>query len=384
MLNKNQIAIFMNTNQLGGAERSVIEQFSILPRERYHFFLPRLRHTDHEIREFLISKGFSNIQYYDFPNFLYELSRRDRFALFKFIILSPLLIVSFVKLFFILKRYSQIYLNGNKAGFFISLVSALSFRRSHLYWHLRDFPSPAFFRWLKILIHYSVLKKNIEFIANSHAVQRSIKVLLPTVAASTIYNLAGDLQEKAMSSLRISHIGVVSMHAPWKGLHVVVIMCSLFERELKELGIQSVRIYGDDIYLTQKDQGSYTHQLRELIKKFPSSLIVFAGKKSPQTIFQEIDLLIHCSLEPEPFGRVILEAYQSRVPVLSTGLGGAGELAQDHLTCLCYEAQDYQGLFRLISELQSQTEMRVKIIQEAFQFSQKMNAETIKVLAQKF
>jgi glycosyltransferase involved in cell wall biosynthesis len=44
------------------------------------------------------------------------------------------------------------------------------------------------------------------------------------------------------------------------------------------------------------------------------------------TLMRMVDLVLHTSVSPEPFGRVIVEAMLARRPVLATDHGGAVEL----------------------------------------------------------
>jgi glycosyltransferase involved in cell wall biosynthesis len=55
-------------------------------------------------------------------------------------------------------------------------------------------------------------------------------------------------------------------------------------------------------------------------------MFVLWGKKHLQQIVSEIDILVHASTKPEPFGRVILEAIAAQIPVIASDLGGTREI----------------------------------------------------------
>ncbi|MET0249066.1 MAG: glycosyltransferase family 4 protein [Sphingobium sp.] len=52
----------------------------------------------------------------------------------------------------------------------------------------------------------------------------------------------------------------------------------------------------------------------------------FAGPMDPLAFFESIDLLVVPSIWPEPFGRVVVEAYGAGVPVLAARIGGLPDL----------------------------------------------------------
>ena len=56
----------------------------------------------------------------------------------------------------------------------------------------------------------------------------------------------------------------------------------------------------------------------------------FLGFQSDVTpIFQAMDVVVHCSVAPEPFGRVIVEAMLAGTPVVATRGGGVDEIITD-------------------------------------------------------
>ena len=87
--------------------------------------------------------------------------------------------------------------------------------------------------------------------------------------------------------------------------------------------------------------------------------------KPPLEIFNSIDLLIHPSLKKEPFGRILLEAMASQIPIITTGLGGAGELVKDQYNGLHFIIHDYKGLFNKVDALVSSQELRKRLLKNS-------------------
>ncbi len=75
---------------------------------------------------------------------------------------------------------------------------------------------------------------------------------------------------------------------------------------------------------------------------------------SVSEVLTDLDVLVHCSLRPEPFGRVLIEAMALGVPVVAARAGGVPEIVEHGVNGLLAEpgdARDYLGrVGRLISE----------------------------------
>lgn len=345
-----KIAVLMNTNEVGGAERSLVFQLKSQNVEQITFFLPKISESS-RLEKFLNETGFANVEYYEYPSSLYSISRNNLG-----------LKISFVKDLFSLvfregklselKKFDLVYLNGNKAAFMFFIKNRMLQFKGKVVWHLRDYYhsnkiTNAAWKFLN-----NLSEENLSFICNSNSVKES---LLPSpwknYPVQVIYNPVGDLLPTRDSTKTITTIGFVSMMAPWKGVHEIVLWSKFFEQELIELGVSNIKIYGGDIYKTNGGHNDYKEQILNLHKKFPSTLLSFEGHKEPKEIFEEIDCLIHYSLSPEPFGRVILEAFDAGIPVISTCLGGAAELVQSQVNGIKVFPHDRRGLFLAIEQL---------------------------------
>jgi glycosyltransferase involved in cell wall biosynthesis len=78
----------------------------------------------------------------------------------------------------------------------------------------------------------------------------------------------------------------------------------------------------------------YEEELRrEAAELFPSDHIHFLGHRHDlPEILADVDVLVHCSISPEAFGLVLLEAMAMQVPVVATRAGGPGEIVLDGRT----------------------------------------------------
>jgi len=376
-INLKKIALFFNTDELGGAERSIIEQMKQIEDEYdITFFIPYNNHLKNSslLKSSLENNHQIKIKHYWYPYFLYSISRKlKNINIFKIIFLAPTLILAYGKLDN-LKKFDIVYANGTKAGFFVILYLLLSGHPGLLVWHFRDYPPAVHFsKWIDRLFQLK-RKFKIYLLSNSISVKQEVmNVFKNADRYGHIYNPV----EKHIYKLKkyegkLKTIGVVAMLTPWKGIHNIILFAALYGEKLKGLGIEKINIYGKNIYKTIGEHDFYKDQITALKNKLGADMVNFYENKNPNEIFQEIDLLIHPSLQKEPFGRVILEAFRCKIPLISTGLGGAGELVIHDQTGFIFNKNDLEALFMLIKKIYSSEIELGEIIRNASEFEERI------------
>jgi glycosyltransferase involved in cell wall biosynthesis len=354
-----KIACFFNGPYLGGAERSFALQIKILkdldPNTSIDVVIPYLDNKDeaHSILTFLKENNFSkdNCSYFPYDKSLFGVSRSHGLLRIFMAVLG--LIRTIKSLYrYQLNFHSKWWVNGNKIGFVCFFFAIFTFYKGEFLWHFRDYPATTK-KWRLVWFLLNIPRPfKLHLIANSKDVAAALlKLNIRNVIISVIYNPVSTLPLKKInvSSLTNINIGIVAMSAPWKGLHDIILFSSLYEKELIELGVSRVSFYGGPIYKTNGEHDGYYEELMSLTLKLNNSLVHFAGLMSPTDVFKEVDVLIHSSAKAEPFGRVIIEAYASGIPVITTGLGGAGELVSDGVTGIKYNKMMPDSLFRAVS-----------------------------------
>lgn len=359
--------ILLNSPYLGGAERSIILQSLNIP-HKCLFIVPTLegdngRDVISFIRETKKDHNFM-IQSLSYPCALYQVSRSGTFGrIFT-------LIYSFLLIFLELRRVpinasDIIWINGNKVGFPALVYLSIKGFKGKLIWHFRDYPyNKGVFKIVWAMLRKKLSMKKV-LVSNSHSVTNEVLRVCHDSENEyeTLYNPVGHIGAKTKINRPIKRIGIVSMLAPWKGIHTVLEFEKLFHKELIDLGIESIDIYGGDIYRTSGAHDDYLKQLKATYKD--DSLIKFRGKQPPSVIYSDIDLLIHPSIDREPFGRIIVEAFSCKIPVISTGLGGSGELVINEQTGLIYFPFDHPGLFECISRIVNDESLRSGLVSKS-------------------
>lgn len=106
--------------------------------------------------------------------------------------------------------------------------------------------------------------------------------------------------------------------------------------------------------------------------------VSFLGFRSDVAqLMSACDLVAHTSTEPEPFGRVIVEAMLCGTPIVAAAAGGVVELIEPGKTGWLTLPGDVLKLAEIIQQCQSQPEQTIAIAQHAQQVaSQRFNLDT--------
>jgi glycosyltransferase involved in cell wall biosynthesis len=206
-----------------------------------------------------------------------------------------------------------------------------------LVWHLHDYPESRPLS-AKLLRRYA--GRCAAIVANSESVAQQAARLAPRgVHVRTIHN-AVDLNRFTPDGPRVDldalagvpplaphgvRIGLVGTFARWKGHDV-------FFQALQQLRVTVPfrgYVIGDSIYQTAASQYSMA-ELRDTSARMGlNGKIAFTGRiEDVPAAIRALDIVVHASVEPEPFGLVIAEAMACARPVVVSRAGGAVEIAQ--------------------------------------------------------
>ncbi len=359
-----RVFCYLNGPYLGGAERSFILQAADVRDRLGHevrFFVPFMDREGEEeqLAAFLQENKFGpkQIHYFKYDKSLFSLSRSNPFG---FIFNFPLALLGLVKTSRNIHELEKEagasdiwWTGGNKIGFILFFLGFISSFKGQFIWHFRDYPflgGPYRMAW-KLLGFVKTFE--LKLIGNSFDVKKTLDQLIyptKTITTGCLYNPVGNLKFSLKDPSAPVVIGSASMFAPWKGLHSLITFAGLYKEKLKSLGVSEFIIFGDEIYKTKGAHLGYKASLIKLQKHFfkDDSFVRLGGLQKPEVIFKEVDIFIHSSLRPEPFGRVLIEAFHSATVLISTGLGGAGELFEDGVSGHKYFSHDYEGLFKKI------------------------------------
>jgi len=131
----------------------------------------------------------------------------------------------------------------------------------------------------------------------------------------------GDLRTELGVSRDMPLMGLVGRITPWKGQDLLVkIAAEWIRRNRPGCFVIIGRAFNED--------APFEASVRESIAQLGlSERVRFVPFRSDiASTLSELDVLLHCSTKPEPFGRVIIEAMAVGTPVIAARAGGVPEI----------------------------------------------------------
>lgn len=227
-----------------------------------------------------------------------------------------------------------IHSNGFKTHVLAALAAP---RHVPVIWHLHDFvtPRPLMSRTLQLLRPFAK-----RAIANSASVAGDARVALGSLPVDVIHNavdlevfspgprdgawldrLAG-LPEAPASIVRI---GLVATYAHWKGHAHFLAAAARLEKQLP--GAARFYVVGGPLYQSKASQLSRLDLEKMILEKELTGHVGLIGfQENLAPVYRSLDVFVHASTRPEPFGLTIAEAMACGRPCIVTAAGGAAEL----------------------------------------------------------
>lgn len=153
-------------------------------------------------------------------------------------------------------------------------------------------------------------------------------------------------------------IGVIGNVKGWKGQETAVRATALLKRHHPEIRCLLVGDIPDK---------AYGERLQHLRRELDITCnVVFTGFKDEVADYVSLlDVMLHTSVTPEPFGRVLLEGMLLQRPVIATAIGGPLEIIEHGKHGFLVPPNDPEALARTAQELLASPELRRRIGQTA-------------------
>lgn len=229
----------------------------------------------------------------------------------------------------IARKHDFLHANSQKA-FVIACLAGLLARKPVL-WDLNDLLLPQHFSRSNIKL--DVLLANwfaVRVIANSQASAKAliaqggngekVRVVYNGIDGAPFSAVKEEEIEAARQELRLAGkrmVGVFGRLAEWKGQHIAI------EAMTRVPDVQLLLV-GDALFGEQ----AYADRLKAQVERLGlSDRVHFLGFRSDiPRLMRMVDVVLHTSIDPEPFGRVIVEGMLAGRPVIATRAGGVEEI----------------------------------------------------------
>ncbi len=141
-------------------------------------------------------------------------------------------------------------------------------------------------------------------------------------------------------------IGLVGNLKPWKGQELVIHAMNQLRDEFPDVVCLLIGATSDDATDYQRD-------IQQLIDRHGlNNRVLITGFRSDVANYVNLlDIQVHASVAPEPFGRVLLEAMALCKPLVASNAGGVPEIVIDGTTGLLFEPKNVDALAGCLRQL---------------------------------
>jgi glycosyltransferase involved in cell wall biosynthesis len=242
--------------------------------------------------------------------------------------------------------------------------------RVPIVWHIHDYVSarPVMARLLR---HYT--KRCALAVANSKSVAADVRAVCgKPLTVKTIYNgidlknfspTGPVLDLDSISGLPRANgetvrVGMLATLARWKGHETFLRAMALIPPDLPVRGY----VAGGALYQTNGSQHSLA-ELKQLAEQLGvSHRVGFTGfVDRAAAAMRALDIVVHASTQPEPFGLVIVEGMACGRAVIASDGGGVTELITAETDALSHPPGDAQTLADCIARLATDSLLRTKL-----------------------
>ncbi|HEX4923554.1 MAG TPA: glycosyltransferase family 4 protein, partial [Bdellovibrionales bacterium] len=312
----------------------------------------------------LATRGFA-FEVLELPRHLLEASRRQwASSLAAALLRSPSGLAYLSRLVRLLRARKARVLHTTGIKMHILGAAAGPLAGARVLWHLRDIFGPGKTRALMRALELAARPK---VIANSRATAASYGA-----SAEVVYNGIDTDAFRPDPALNVKRelgagdglpvVGICGVLTRWKG-----------QREFVAAAADALRaghrahfvIVGDEIYDTTGERGVRA-ELESLIKEsgFETHIRIAGFRNDMPRVYNSLDLLVHASTKPEPFGRVLIEAMACGVPVIASRDGGVLEIVTDGSDGLLFAPGDTAELGRHVARVLADETLRARLGRE--------------------
>lgn len=266
--------------------------------------------------------------------------------------------------------YDLIYANTQKAMIVAAPAGRLAGKP--VIWHLRDILSSGHFgraqRWAATRLANLWISR---VIANSMATAEAfvaaggdgarVSIIHNGIDPAAFGPTSDERQMRLRHDLGLGRVPLVaafSRLSPWKGQHVLIEALKLLPGV--HALIVGAALYGEDAYA-----GALQRQVEAMGL---ADRVHFLGFRSDiPDLMSLASVVVHTSVAPEPFGRVLVEGMLAKRPVVASRAGGAVEVIEDGKSGMLVPPADPSALARAVAGLLGDQAMAYRIAANGYE-----------------
>ncbi len=252
-----------------------------------------------------------------------------------------------------------VYANTAKALLLCAAAGGLR-PKIPLIFHLHDLWDEGHFSRSNIRLLVAASHRARTIICNSRATEAAFRaaggrqpcVVIPNGFDPSVFDRVSDAEAaRARRDLGGGEALVAAVFgrvSPWKGQEVAV-------QAVQRLPGVILWIVGRAVF-TEEDR-AYEDLLRRQAELSGGKIRLAGFRDDVPVLMRAADVVVHCSTEAEPFGRVVVEAMLARRPVVAAAAGGPAEIIEDGRTGLLVPPGDSASLAAALRRLQADPDL---------------------------
>jgi glycosyltransferase involved in cell wall biosynthesis len=269
-----------------------------------------------------------------------------------------------------LRRLSPdlVHTNSLKSGIYGSLAARAA--RIPVVWHLRDRLSEDSYPGLQaVALRRCVRTMADAVIANSTA---TAKLLHRGKAPVWVIPSPVDLWPTGRTDRSPPVVGIVGRLAHWKGQHVFLNAIAQLSKKYPTL---RARVVGEALF----GEHEYSQNLRRQAKELGiADIVEFVG--FTHDIAKELArfaVAVHASIDPEPFGQIVVEAMACGVPIVASNAGGPAETIAHRVDGILVQPGDADALADAVAELLDDAGLSARLAQAGMAKAERYRPERV-------
>jgi glycosyltransferase involved in cell wall biosynthesis len=268
-----------------------------------------------------------------------------------------------------LVRPHIVHTNSMKAHLLAAIPARI--RGIPLVWHVRDILQPG---WLRNAFAFLAWRGPIRIACISEAVKSQFAGSHAEEKAVVIYNgidlsrfdadLAGRKQWRSKLGAKSESsplAGIVGQLAEWKGQMTFIEAASIVSERLPEARFV---IVGECLF--PENEAAYEESIHQRATELglDTKLVWNGWSDYPESVMSALDVLVHASLLPEPFGRVIVEGMASGAAVIASSEGAGPEIIKSDEGTV-FQAGDAKALAEAMLGYLRDADRRITVARKA-------------------
>ena len=251
-------------------------------------------------------------------------------------------------------RPEVVHTNTLKAALYGATAARLA-RVPTITWHLRDRIEDDYLptNVVRVVRRAARLLPD-GIIANSETTIDALRA--PMVPSCVVPSpLDPSVSAHSMSHEGTVRIGILGRLAPWKGQHLFLAAFAGLARDTDSVAVViGAPLFGEE---------DYAEELRELVVTLGiEDRVEWRGfREDIAGELDRLDILVHGSVIPEPFGQVVVEGMAAGLAVVAADKGGPAETITDGVDGVLYPMGDRDALEQRLRQLVASPDRRARL-----------------------